>query len=48
MAVALQKKKLNRDRIEILTNRISAAVAGIPVLASMADAVRAAVTDLFT
>jgi hypothetical protein len=47
MAAALSKEKLNRSRIEHLTDRISAAVAGVTVLASAADAVRAAVAQLF-
>jgi hypothetical protein len=48
MEAALKKKKLNRVRIENLIGKITAAVAGVTVLANAIDAVQTAVTRLFT
>jgi hypothetical protein len=45
---ALQKRKLNRARIENLVRRIASAIAGVTALANAIDAVQTAVSRLFT
>jgi hypothetical protein len=45
---ALSKKKLNRDRLENLIERVTPAVAGITALANAIAAVQTAITHLFT
>lgn len=45
---ALQKRKLNRVRIENLVHKIASALAGIAVFANAVDAVQTAVSHLFT
>jgi Family of unknown function (DUF5955) len=44
---ALQKRKLNRARIENLVHKIAGAVAGVAALANAVDAVQTAVNHLF-
>jgi len=46
--VALQKRKLNRARIESLIQKIATAVAGVTALANAIDTVQTAVSRLFT
>jgi hypothetical protein len=45
---ALQKRKLNRARIEKLVHKIAGAVAGVTALANAVGAVQTAVGHLFT
>jgi hypothetical protein len=45
---ALQKRKLNRARIENLVHKMASAIAGVTVLANAVDAVQTAVSRLFT
>jgi len=44
---ALQKRKLNRTRIENLVHKIASALAGVTAVANAVDAVQTAVSHLF-